>query len=471
MPEAAASPSTVAGVAIQADADFERRLWRKVTLRLIPFMFVLYVINFLDRVNVGFAKLQMEKDFSWFTNNVFTLGSGIFFWGYFLFEVPSNLIMRKTGARLWIARIMVTWGIISCAMMFIRNELTFYVLRFLLGVAEAGFFPGMILYLTYWFPARERAKAVANFMTAIAMSLVIGGPISGALMEISAWGLSGWQWLFLLEGFPAIVLGVVVIFYLDDGPEHARWLTSEEKAWLASELQREAYHSHEHHSLFQALSSGRVWLLSAVYFTLVTGTYGYTFFLPTIIKALPDLKDAQIAFYSSLPMPTAWAEWLIQKDDFWVGFLSAIPAAATVVAMVLVARNSDRTGERRWHVAISALLGAAGLVASGYANSVVTALVLLSLAGAAMRSALAPFWALGTSFLGGAAAAGGIASINSIGNLGGHLGPEIIAFVKSMPTAKDDYRLPLIALACSLVLTAALALLVPIKTGKKTAGA
>lgn len=466
MSESAAQPSAAAGVAGKTDADFERRLWRKITLRLIPFMFVLYVVNFLDRVNVSFAKLQMGQDLN-FDKDIYAFGAGIFFWGYFLFEVPSNLIMRKTGARLWMARIMITWGIISCAMMFIKTPLSFYILRFSLGIAEAGFFPGMILYLTYWFPARERGKAVANFMTAIPVSLVIGSPISGALMEINWGGLAGWQWLFLLEGLPAVLLGVVVVFYLDDRPEEARWLTPEERAWLAAQLHSDANQSHQHHSFLQGLASGKVWLLSAVYLTLVTATYGYTLWLPQIIKGIPDLKETQIAFYSYLPLPYSWTQWLIAREEFWIGFLAAIPALATVVAMVLVGKSSDRTGERRWHVAVSVLLGAAGLVASAYADSVVSAIVLLSFAGAAMRSALAPFWALATSFLGGSAAAGVIALINSIGNLGGDVGPKLVA--KTMST-ESNFQAGLKALAVCLVLTAVLALFVPVKAARKKIG-
>ena len=280
-------------------ADFERRVWRKVTLRLIPFMFVLYVVAFLDRVNVSFAQLQMEQDLQ-FDKHIYAFGAGVFFWGYFLFEVPSNLIMRKTGARIWIARIMITWGIISAGMMFINGPMSFYVLRFLLGVAEAGFFPGMILYLTYWFPARERGKAVANFMTAIPVSLLIGSPISGALMEIH-WGLAGWQWLFLLEGIPAVLLGIVVLYYLDDGPEEALATAEKDLAGGAAPATRIKC---QHHSFLQGLaaakfgSHGRVFRVCDVHTDTPSGS--------PRSSDIPDLKDAQAAFYS-LAAPSAWA--------------------------------------------------------------------------------------------------------------------------------------------------------------------
>src|SRR5438874_779805 len=296
-------------------------LLSKVTRRLIPFMFLLYIVSYLDRINVGFAALQLNEALK-FDPVVFGLGAGIFFIGYFIFEVPSNLIMERVGARIWIARILVTWGIVSSAMMFVTGPLTFYILRFLLGVAEAGFFPGMILYLTYWFPAEARGRAIARFMTATAMAGVIGGPISGFLLKMNgAAGLAGWQWLFLIEGIPAIVLGFVTLVYLPTGPTQAPWLTSDEKEWVLSRLQREREETrrHAHSTLGQALSSGRVWTLAFIYFAVIMSFYGISLWLPQIIQAFSGMSD------------------------LLVGFVSAIPYLAASIAMVIIGRNSDRT--------------------------------------------------------------------------------------------------------------------------------
>src|SRR5215208_4057157 len=310
-----------------------RTVLRKATVRLIPFPFVLYIVSFLDRVNVSFAALQMNEDLG-FSDAVYGLGAGIFFIGYFLFEVPSNLILERVGARVWIARIMITWGIISTAMFLVTGPVSFYLLRFLLGVAEAGFFPGIILYLTYWFPARERAKAVALFMTAVAIAGVIGGPLSGALLSLDevVFGLSGWQFLFIAEGFPAILLGLAVLALLPDRPSEARWLTDEERRWLEDSLSREEQlkTTHGTHTLRQAFVDGRLWLLCGVYFGTVTSLYGISFWLPTIIEEFSNL------------------------NEFLVGLLSAFPYLAAAIGMLVFAWHSDRTGERRWHVAIPA---------------------------------------------------------------------------------------------------------------------
>lgn len=321
-----------------------RTALRKATVRLIPFLFVLYIVSFLDRVNVSFAALQMNEDLG-FSDAVYGLGAGIFFIGYFLFEVPSNLILERVGARVWIARIMITWGIISTAMFLVTGPVSFYLLRFLLGVAEAGFFPGIILYLTYWFPARERAKAVALFMTAVAIAGVIGGPLSGALLSLDevVFGLSGWQFLFIAEGFPAILLGLAVLAFLPDRPSEARWLTDEERRWLEDSLSREEQlkTTHGTHTLRQAFVDGRLWLLCGVYFGTVTSLYGISFWLPTIIEEFSNL------------------------NEFLVGLLSAFPYLAAAIGMVVFAWHSDRTGERRWHVAIPAGLAALGLALTG----------------------------------------------------------------------------------------------------------
>lgn len=403
------------------DPAMERLVMRKVTWRLIPFMFVLYIIAYLDRINVSFAGLQMNEELG-FTKAIYGLGAGIFFIGYFLFEVPSNLIMERTGARIWIARIMVTWGLISAGMMFVKTPHQFYAMRFLLGVAEAGFFPGMILYLTYWYPRAARANAVAWFMTATAVSGVIGGPVSGALLKMhDVLGLSGWQWLFLIEGAPAVGVGVFVLYYLTDRPEQARWLQPEERAWLAARLQREhvEHSGHDQHSLFRALANGRVWLLSMLYFSQVIGFYGLQLWLPEIIKGF-GLSDLE------------------------VGFATALPHFVSVIGMVLIGLSSDRCRERRWHVALSGMVGGLGLLASAYCRSLPLCLLMLSIACVGMRGTLGPFWALSTSFLGGTAAAGGIALINSIGNLGGFVGPTVIGWVTG---ESNDFTYGLLFLA------------------------
>src|SRR5215510_1336763 len=300
----------------------EQALLSKVTRRLIPFMFLLYIVSYLDRINVGFAALQLNDALK-FDPAVFGLGAGIFFIGYFVFEIPSNLIMERVGARIWMARILVTWGIISSAMMFLNGAVMVYILRFLLGVAEAGFFPGMILYLTYWFPAEVRGRAIARFMTATAIAGVVGGPVSGLLLQMNGLaGLAGWQWLFLIEGVPAIVLGFVTLAYLPDGPKHAAWLTAEENDWIISRLQREREQARHqaHHTLGEALGSGRVWTLAFIYLAVIMSFYGISLWLPQIVQAFSGLTDVL------------------------VGFVSAIPYVAASVGMVFIGKNSDRTG-------------------------------------------------------------------------------------------------------------------------------
>src|SRR6516225_9391002 len=321
----------------------ERELMGKVSLRLIPFMFVLYIVSYLDRVNVSFASLQMNAQLG-FSAEVYSVGAGIFFIAYFIFEIPSNLILHRVGARLWIARIMITWGLISSAMMFVKGPASFYTLRFLLGVAEAGFFPGMILYLTYWFPNDVRGRAIARFMTATAVAGAIGSPISGLLLQMNGiGGLYGWQWLFLIEGIPSILLAFVTLVYLPDGPVKASWLTSDEKKWITDRLEQERAQNsgQRHHSTAAVIRSRRVWTFSAIYFGIVMGFYGITFWLPQIVKAFSGMSD------------------------FLVGCLAAIPWIAATVIMVITSKHSDRTRERRGHVAVSALAGAAGLVGAG----------------------------------------------------------------------------------------------------------
>ena len=405
----------------------EPALLSKITRRLIPFMFLLYIVSYLDRINVGFAALQLNQALN-FDPAVFGLGAGIFFIGYFIFEIPSNLIMQRIGARIWMARILVTWGLLSSATMFVNSALTFYILRFLLGAAEAGFFPGMILYLTYWFPIEARGRAVARFMTATAMAGVVGGPVSGLLLKMNGTaGLAGWQWLFLMEGVPAVLLGFLVFAILPDGPEHAGWLTTDEKAWILSrvEREREAQRLHGHSTLGEALRSAHVWSLAFVYFAVVISFYGISIWLPQIVKSLSNVSDLS------------------------VGFIAAIPFVAASVGMVLIGRSSDHRKERRWHVALSAVTGAAGLVIAGILKSPAAEIAALSLAAVGIWGALGPFWAMSSEFLTGTAAAAGIALINSIGNLGGFVGPYLIGVVRSRT---DNFAIALFALAvCPLI--------------------
>jgi ACS family tartrate transporter-like MFS transporter len=378
----------------------------KARRRLIPFLFVLYVVSYLDRINVGFAALQMNAALK-FSDVTYSLGAGIFFLSYTLLEIPSNVILARIGARRWIARIMISWGIVSAGMMFVRSATAFYVLRFLLGAAEAGFFPGIIYCLTRWFPTRDRARAIASFMTAVVIAGIIGGPLSGALLRLDGFaGLAGWQWLFVVEGLPAVLLGIVVLRTLPEEPSQARWLTPQEQFALTTQLAEEAATKTNVHSIQGALTSGRMWLLAAVYFTIPVELYAMSFWLPQIVKAASG------------------------AGDFAVGVLSAIPYAVAAVGMIVIGRHSDQTGERRWHIALSAAVGGVSLALAGLAHDVVTAIVLLSLAMLGLASMLGPFWAFATSFLGGIGAAAGIALVNSVGNIGGFVGPNIVGYLR-----------------------------------------
>jgi len=400
-------------------------------------MFLLYIVAYLDRVNIGFAALQMNRDLG-LSPAVYGFGAGIFFLSYFLFEVPSNLIMVRVGARVWIARIMMTWGVISAAMMVVRGPLSFYGLRFLLGVAEAGFFPGMILYLTYWFPSRERAGAISLFMTAVALAGVVGGPVSGALLTLKgAAGLAGWQWLFLMEGIPAIVLGIAVLMYLPNGPEDATWLTADEKKMLMEvRLQPDTTKADATgiaDTTRATLTSATVWMFGLTYFCIVSALYGITFWMPTILQGLSGLSD------------------------FAAAALSAVPYLVGAISMVLIGRHSDATGERRWHVATVAFIGAAGFVVSAMTTSPALELASIAVAAFGICSAMPPFWAMPTAVLSGTGAAAGIALINSIGNLGGFLGPYLIALIR---TTTHSFSAGLFALAALLAMGGVLALLV-----------
>ena len=408
----------------------------RVRRRLIPFLFLLYVVAYLDRVNVGFAALDMNRDLG-FSAAVYGLGSGIFFISYTLLEVPSNLMLARVGAGLWIARIMLTWGLVSAAMAFVQDATTFYVLRFLLGAAEAGFFPGIIYYLTQWFPAGERARAVALFMTGTAIAGVIGGPLSSGLLLLDgSWGLKGWQWLFLVEGIPAVLLAPVVWKRLDQGPATARWLGDDERRWLVAALAAEQQARPDvHGTLRAAFASSRLWALAAIYFSVVLAIYGVSFWLPQILQALGPTSSATVAL------------------------VSAIPYVAAAVAMVIVGSHSDRTGERRWHVALSAIAGATGFaLAAVVPTSLGWSLAALSLAAMGVWSTLGPFWALPTAFLTGRAAAGGVALVNSVANIGGFVGPTLMGYLRD---ATGTFTAGLWLLAAALLAGAAIALLLP----------
>jgi ACS family tartrate transporter-like MFS transporter len=406
---------------------------RKVRWRLIPFLFLLYIVAYLDRVNVGFAALDMNRDLG-FSAAVYGLGSGIFFLSYTLLEVPSNLMLARFGARVWIARIMFTWGVLSSAMIFVNSATTFYVLRFLLGAAEAGFFPGVILYLTQWFPQRERARAVGLFMTATAMAGVIGAPISSALLRMDGtWGLHGWQWLFLIEGLPAILLVPLVLFYMTERPADAKWLTAPERAWLAAEMLREQSEgSHHIVTLRAALGSARLWIVALPYFCIVIAFYGISFFMPQILQTVSTSGTATIVL------------------------LSAIPYVSATIGLVVVGARSDRMRERRWHVAIPCLIGAFGFVITVLGPATPAfALTTLSVAAFGIWGTLGPFWAIPTALLRGTAAAGGIALVNSIGNVGGFVGPYLMGWIRD---ATGGFTAGLLTLAAILVLGAAIVL-------------
>lgn len=395
------------GEAASCPEETEDATYARVTRRIIPFLCLCFVIAFLDRVNVGFAKLQMQQDLH-LSETVYGLGAGIFFIAYFLFEVPSNLIMHRVGARRWIARIMITWALLTCGMAFVRSEMSFYAVRFLLGAAEAGFFPGIILYLTYWYPVQRRSRITALFMTAIPISGVLGGIVSGSILASmnGVHGLAGWQWLFLLEGIPSLIIGVCVLFYLDDSIGAAGWLTQTQKHLLQYNIDTESS-AKKHVSVRSAFRHPLVWLLALVYFGSSMGQYGFGFWLPSIIKATGVSSALDI------------------------GLLSAVPYAFGVAAMLLVGRSSDRTGERRWHYGLSAVAAASGLVGAViWSDNTVAAMVALTIASMGLQCLAPVFWTLPTGLLGGIAAAAGIAVINAIGNLAGFVSPYLVGWVK-----------------------------------------
>lgn len=390
----------------------QRRVIRKVTIRLVPFLGLLYLINYLDRVNLGFAALTMNGDLG-LSAAAYGLGAGLFFIGYFFFEVPSNIILHRVGARVWIARIMVTWGLVASATAFIHGEISFYIVRVLLGVAEAGFFPGIILYLTYWFPRAQRAKIVALFFLAVPLSSVIGSPLSTLLIQNGNGVLgfdAGWRFMFFVEGVPAVLLGVLVLAFLPSRPRQAKWLTEQESSALEARIAEE---DAREVPVRAALIDPRVIALSVVYFGIVYGLYVLAFFLPQVIKGFQ--KQFQVAFS------------LVE-----IGLITAVPYAVASVAMVLWARHSDRTGERAGHVAIAAFVGAVAIAAALYMNSPLLVMTCITVCAIGVYAAIPVFWQLPNAFLTGVGAAAGIGLINSFGNLSGFLGPYLTGWLQGL---------------------------------------
>ncbi len=402
--------------------------------RIIPFVMLLYFVSFLDRVNVGFAALSMNKEIG-LSPAAFGLGGGLFFVGYFLFEVPSNLILHRVGARIWIARVMITWGLVSAASALTAGPTSFYVLRFLLGAAEAGFFPGIILYLSLWFPIRQRAAAAAWFMAAVPLSTAIGSPISGAIMQLPPmFGLADWQLLYILEAVPAVLLGFVVLKRMVDTPAQATWLEADERDWLIAKMKEEAdlRQAHAGHtaSAMSALRDLRVLALALIYFGTSAGLYTLGLWAPLMIH--------HYGF-----------------DALHTGLINVIPSVAAIVAMILWARHSDRTGERTWHVVIPCVLACLGFVLAGQAGTAITIVLALIVVNVGISAAKAPLWAMPSMFLSGAGAAAGIASINSIGNLGGFVGPAVIGWLKGRT---GGYTAGLYVVAATLAISAILTL-------------
>src|SRR5438309_9786104 len=392
--------------------EFEKRVYRRVTRRLIPFLFLCYIFAYIDRVNVGFAKLQMQQDLR-ISDAVYGMGAGMFFLGYFFFEVPCNMALQKIGAKYWLGPIMVVWGVVSGCQMLVTSAAGLYITRFLLGVVESGFFPGVILYLTFWYPRQYRAKMLAAFMTAIPISGVIGGPLSGWILErmSGASMLRGWQWLFLCEAIPSVLAGVLTIYILDDAPRKARWLSADEKQLLEQRLEEEErakrLEAPGHHTLTDAFRSPKVWVLSLIYFGMVMVNYGVSFWLPQIVKET------------------------LSRNSLAIGLLTAIPWALAAVTMVAVGHHSDKTGERRWHISLTSILCSVGFAASAVPGvSGVWSFLALTLATACIAASYSTFWALPTTLLSGTAASAGIAWINSIGNLAGYLSPYLVGKIR-----------------------------------------
>ncbi|WP_186066261.1 MFS transporter [Burkholderia gladioli] len=402
--QATATPAAAQAGPAELDATYKKVFWR-----IVPFLMLCYVVAYLDRVNVGFAKLQMSQDLA-FSETVFGLGAGIFFVGYFLFELPSNLLMHRIGAKIWIARIMITWGLLSAAFAFVRTPTQFYVLRFLLGLAEAGFYPGVILYLTYWFPTHRRARIIAVFMSAIPVSGIFGNPLSGWIMSKfqGGAGFHGWQWMFMIEAVPAVLVGIATLLYLDNGIAQAKWLSQREKQLLQDEIDAQPHlKSKEKHSLHAVFADPRMWWMSLIYFTFVTGQYGLTFWMPTLVKSTGI------------------------QDNFTIGLLSAIPFLVAIVVMNLFGHSSDKRRERRWHLIIPATMGTVGFaVTAMFPHNTAVSILFLSIAAGGVLTCAPLFWSLPTAFMAGGAAAAGIAIINSVGNLAGFASPYVIGYLR-----------------------------------------
>jgi D-galactonate transporter len=413
----------------------ERRVLAKVWWRIMPYLMLLYFVGYLNRVSVGIAALTMNKDLG-LSATVFGWGAGIFFIGYFFFEVPSNIILSRVGARRWISRIMLTWGPVSAALALAQGPWSFYALRFLLGMAEAGFFPGVMLYLTYWFPAAQRGRISAGILAAVPLSNIFGAPISGWFLTLNGlWGLKGWQVLFVLEGIPAVVLGIVTYFYLTDRPDDAQWLEPEERTWLSDTVRAEDASRSERHgfSLREALTHPRVLACAFIYFGILVGAYGVNFWQPQIVRSL-GLS-------------------LIQT-----GFVTAIPSVFAVIGMFIWAHIADRSGAHAFHAAAAAVVGFIGLVGAAVFTSPLLVMISLSVAAIGINAGAAIFWALPTSFLSGIAAAGGLALINAIGNLSGFLGPYLIGWLKDQT---HSFFWPILVLSLFPMLAAIMAALLP----------
>ena len=420
-------------------SDEEAAAYNRAAWKLIPFLLILYIISFLDRVNVGFAKLQMSADIG-LSDAVFGLGAGIFFIGYAACEIPSNLLLQRFGARIWISRILVVWGIISICFMFVTTPAQFLTLRFLLGIAEAGFYPGIVLYLTYWFPGKLRSQVCALFFVGIPIAGLIGSPLSGLIMKQMAGvsGYAGWQWLFLLEGAPAVIGGIVTFFYLSNGPKDAKWLTAPERNIIVPALEAEeaTHRAMGHgHRLIDALTSGKVWLLAVTNFSLLGGIYGISFWMPQIVKDLGV------------------------KDLFLNGVVTSIPFAVACVCMIVVGRSSDRTRERKWHIVLSGAVGALGLVGGATLTATpALALACISLGLGGALASIVVLWVLPSALLTGAANAGGLALMATVGNLGGYVAPYAVGLAKEA-TGRTDYGLYLMAI--TMFLGTLLVLLLP----------
>jgi ACS family tartrate transporter-like MFS transporter len=426
MPEVTVLPNTR-----PTENEVSAAVISKLTWRLVPFLFLLYMVAYLDRINVGFAALQMRGQLH-FNDRVYGLGAGIFFAGYFLLQIPSNLVVHRLGARRWISLLMVVWGLISASTMFVVTPRGFYVFRFLLGAAEAGFFPALILYVKNWFPISLRGRTVARFMAAGPLAGVIGGPVSGVLLGFNGhFGLAGWQWLFLFEGMPAVLMGILVFNYLSDRPDHAGWLTPTEKYWLATALESEETLTRQtaFSGSLAPFTSGSIWLLAFVVFGASTCTSGITLWLPTLIRSRSD------------------------ASNFMVGVLAAIPFLAAVLGMTAVALHSDSTGERRWHVTVAGVSGSVALLAVSYATSFVGTMIAITIAVVCAYAIFGPFWALTSTLLEGSAAATGVALINSVGNLGGFFGPYAVGLVRnSTGSFRGGFLVIAVTLAASAVI-------------------